>query len=602
MEKAVKTDSNRSEDKSKKNSKEQDRNGSTVLSLCGNLYLVFEFVEHDLGGLLDAKYKFSMREVKCIAKQLLEVLEYLSEKKILHRDIKSSNILITNRHHVKLADFGLARSIQSADGRDLRLDLTNNVVTMWYKAPELLLGAVRYAHSIDVWSTGCVLAELELGRPLFPGRTEIEQMDLICRTLGTPSESLWTGVQKMPSFDTIMPSITEYSSSLRTAFSGKLSDAILGLLERILVFDPTRRGSAKILLTNKYFLTQPLPPVDPSDLDPLNVTAGVSYHEYRTKQQKRQREQESKDDSQDKDKATDQDKPQAKHCSIDSVPRPPPPRPLSMPMMLHGGSAAGNTGPVPVAAYGAPILPAEAISMGIPNLLRDPNEISAVPQLAPYGGYAPYGAAIAPIHPAAATVAAGGFTSTNTYGQNITLHASAAPPMPGFSSFSSGSAGGGGGGRFSGIPQNQGRGHGALPPRGAHIPGTGASTIASVSTTSQNGMRFNQSYHQAHSGGYGGALAHKSHNINNNYSNNSMQNVGGRGYSNNMQPPSQHQQQWNSQQYSQAQPINPHQQQHQQISNYNNNNQHQQHHHHSQQQHHNQQQQHQQQWGQPYKK
>ena len=293
IEKNVKTDSNRSEER--KTTAEKNQN--SILSLCGNLYLVFEFVEHDLGGLLDSKYKFSTREVKCIAKQLFEVLEFLSEKKVLHRDIKSSNILITNRHQVKLADFGLARSIQSADGRELRADLTNNVVTMWYRAPELLLGAVRYSHSVDVWSVGCVLAELELGRPLFPGRTDVEQMDVICRILGTPNEELWSGVYKLPCYDSIWKNMTSYSSTLKTACNGRLSDGLIDLLERVLVFDPSRRVSAKIVLSNKYFLTQPLPPIDPTDLEPLNVTAGVSYHEYRTKQQKRQRGNESQADT-----------------------------------------------------------------------------------------------------------------------------------------------------------------------------------------------------------------------------------------------------------------------------------------------------------------
>jgi cyclin-dependent kinase 12/13 len=361
IEKETKTDTNRSEDK--KSTKDQDRHESEILSACGNIYLVFEFVEHDLGGLLDAKYKFSIREVKCIAKQLFEVLEFLSEKKILHRDIKSSNILITNRHQVKLADFGLARSIMSADGRDLRLDLTNNVVTMWYKAPELLLGAVRYAHSIDVWSTGCVIAELELGRPLFPGRTDIEQMDLVCRTLGTPSEDIWTGLQRMPAYESVLLATASYSSTLRSSMSGRVSDSLIDLLERILVFDPSRRASAKIVLTNKYFLTQPLPPIDPTDLEPLNVSAGVSYHEYRTKQMKRQRENEKASDIPVAQFSTGSAEEVQNGVSVQQHPggpRPPPPPgvpPPAAPIVAPAygvGSAAG----IAMGGYGAPILAA----------------------------------------------------------------------------------------------------------------------------------------------------------------------------------------------------------------------------------------------------
>jgi cyclin-dependent kinase 12/13 len=219
------------------------------------------------------------------------VLDYLQEKKILHRDIKSSNILLTNRHQVKLADFGLARSILSSDGRELRQDLTNNVVTMWYKPPELLLGATRYNSAVDLWSTACVLAELELGRPLFPGRTEAEQLDFICKGLGTPSADSCGDLKSLPNYETMLLSLPRLNNTLRSSYAGKLDPMSINLLERVLVFDPSRRASAKILLSHQYFLTQPLPPNEPTDLEPMRIDAGVSYHEYRTKQLKRQREQ-----------------------------------------------------------------------------------------------------------------------------------------------------------------------------------------------------------------------------------------------------------------------------------------------------------------------
>jgi cyclin-dependent kinase 12/13 len=272
----------------------QDRENSfkDVMKICGNLYLVFEFVDHDIGGLIDAKYKFPVRAIKSIMKQLFEVLDFLNDKKIIHRDIKSSNILISSRHQVKLADFGLARSTLSSDGRESRVDMTNNVITMWYKPPELLLGAVRYGSAVDMWSAGCVLAELELGRPLFPGKAELEQLDLICRALGTPGEDVWPGVSGMANFSDLLKNLPKYAASLKISYGSKLSEPALNLLERILVVDPARRSSAKIALTNKYFLTSPLPPIDPADLEPLNVTSGVSYHEYKTKQVRKQREQE----------------------------------------------------------------------------------------------------------------------------------------------------------------------------------------------------------------------------------------------------------------------------------------------------------------------
>lgn len=252
-----------------------------VVQLCGNLYLVFEYIDHDLGGLVDSKYKFSQRSIKCIAKQLFEALDYLNEKKIIHRDIKTSNLLLSNRHQLKLADFGLARSSIAIDGREGKVDLTNNVVTMWYKSPELLLGSVRYSSAIDIWSSGCVLAELELGRPIFPGKTELEQFDLISKILGSPNEENWVGLTSLPNYDTFIKNMAKYPNILRSAYDKKISDQALSLLERAFVLDPDRRPSAKIILTHSYFFSYPIPPANPADLDPLQIVG--SLHEYETK-------------------------------------------------------------------------------------------------------------------------------------------------------------------------------------------------------------------------------------------------------------------------------------------------------------------------------
>eukprot|EP00605_Chrysophyceae_sp_TOSAG23-4_P000135 GSChrysophyteH1.ASY1.ANO1.154.1 assembled CDS len=223
---------------------------------CGSLYLAFEYIEHDLGGLVDAKYRFSDISLKCVMKQVFDALAFLAENRIIHRDIKCSNILISSHHYVKLADFGLARSAALPDGREGRIDMTNNVVTIWYRAPELLLGSQRYSYGIDVWSAGCVFAELARGRPLFPGKTEVEQLDLIFRTLGTPS--------------------------------------VADLLDRIFAMDPSRRCSARTVLSSRYFMTPPLPPADPASLPPLDLAAGTSLHEFETKQRRKAKERAEK--------------------------------------------------------------------------------------------------------------------------------------------------------------------------------------------------------------------------------------------------------------------------------------------------------------------
>jgi serine/threonine protein kinase len=118
-------------------------------------------------------------------KQLFEVMDYMHSLDIVHRDIKCSNLLLTKNLELKVADFGLARSMR---GDQL---FTNKVVTLWYRAPELLLGATSYDASIDMWSIGCVLAELFIGHPLFQGKAELEQINKIFELCGTPTLENW---------------------------------------------------------------------------------------------------------------------------------------------------------------------------------------------------------------------------------------------------------------------------------------------------------------------------------------------------------------------------------------------------------------------------
>ncbi|CAN0462991.1 unnamed protein product [Scytosiphon promiscuus] len=112
--------------------------------------------------------------MKALLKQLLEVLAYVHDNKYVHRDIKCSNLLIDTHLRLKLADFGLARRLSDLPG-----DLTNRVITLWYRPPELLLGATRYGPSVDCWGVGCIFAELIIGKPLFPAKVELEQLEAI---------------------------------------------------------------------------------------------------------------------------------------------------------------------------------------------------------------------------------------------------------------------------------------------------------------------------------------------------------------------------------------------------------------------------------------
>ncbi|CAM9231488.1 unnamed protein product [Pylaiella littoralis] len=258
----------------------------------GSLYIVLEYLEHDLAGLLDLNIAFSPVQMKALLKQLLEILAFIHENKYVHRDIKCSNLLIDNNLQLKLADFGLARRLS-----DLPADLTNRVITLWYRPPELLLGATRYGPSVDCWGVGCIFAELIIGKPLFPTKVEMEQLEAIFKVCGTPDSKRWPTHEELPSFGSMMPK-TKYPDRLkqhlteaaRTAGTDKLltSEAI-DLISRLLTLDPNRRTSAKQALETRYFRTHPVCPENMLELPPLELPdRGGSYHEFQTKRKRKE--------------------------------------------------------------------------------------------------------------------------------------------------------------------------------------------------------------------------------------------------------------------------------------------------------------------------
>jgi len=137
---------------------------------------------------------------KSILYQLLQAVEYLHSKCVLHRDLKPQNILINDQGFTKLADFGLARAYQIP----LR-PYTHEVITLWYRAPEILLGTLEYSTAVDIWSIGAIFAELSNKVPFFPGDSEIDQLYRIFRTLGTPNEGNWPGVSKLKDYKKTFP-------------------------------------------------------------------------------------------------------------------------------------------------------------------------------------------------------------------------------------------------------------------------------------------------------------------------------------------------------------------------------------------------------------
>ncbi|KAI3753751.1 hypothetical protein L2E82_25813 [Cichorium intybus] len=224
-----------------------------------SLYLVFEYMEHDLAGLASHPgLKFTESQVKCYIRQLLNGLHHCHSHGILHRDIKGSNLLVDNNGVLKIADFGLASFFDPGQSQPL----TSRVVTLWYRPPELLLGATYYGTAVDLWSTGCIVAELYAGKPIMPGRTEVEQLHKIFKLCGSPSEDYWRK-SKLP-HATIFKPQQPYKRCVAETFKEFPAPA-LALMETLLSIDPADRGSASSALNSEFFTTKPLP-CDPSSL------------------------------------------------------------------------------------------------------------------------------------------------------------------------------------------------------------------------------------------------------------------------------------------------------------------------------------------------
>ncbi|XP_071056987.1 cyclin-dependent kinase 10 isoform X1 [Onthophagus taurus] len=218
-----------------------------------SIFLAMEYCEQDLASLLDnMQAPFTESQVKCIMLQVLRGLRYLHHNFIVHRDLKVSNLLMTDKGCVKIADFGLARWF----GVPLR-PMTPHVVTLWYRAPELLLQAPTQTTSVDMWAAGCILGELLGHKPLLPGRSEIQQLELIVDLLGTPSDAIWPGFSNLPALQNYTLKQQPYNN-LKQRFPW-LSAAGLRLLNFLFMYDPRKRATAEECLQSSYFKEAPLP-------------------------------------------------------------------------------------------------------------------------------------------------------------------------------------------------------------------------------------------------------------------------------------------------------------------------------------------------------
>ncbi|KAF8946383.1 negative regulator of the PHO system, partial [Haplosporangium bisporale] len=166
-----------------------------VIHTENKLTLVFEYMDQDLKKYMDQhgnRGALGPIVIKAFMYQLLKGVAFCHENRVLHRDLKPQNLLINRKGELKLGDFGLARAF----GIPVNT-FSNEVVTLWYRAPDVLLGSKTYSTSIDIWSAGCIMAEMYLGKPLFAGSNNQDELMKIFKVMGTPTEDTWPGVSKL---------------------------------------------------------------------------------------------------------------------------------------------------------------------------------------------------------------------------------------------------------------------------------------------------------------------------------------------------------------------------------------------------------------------
>jgi cyclin-dependent kinase 12/13 len=231
-------------------------------SIPKNVFMVFEYMEYDLTGVLDTpEIRFTQDHIKSWSTQLLSGAHYMHKNKVIHRDLKASNLLINKKGELKIADWGLARSWNSEMKR-----LTNRVVTLWYRPPELLLGCLEYTPKIDMWSIGCIIAEMFRRSGFLKGVDEATQLDLIFRTCGHPTLELWPDIdEKCKLWTRFKPDKNKplFPNRLEVALKSNLpnpkwmTDNAIQLISMLLTLNPDKRWSAEEALLADYFFETP---------------------------------------------------------------------------------------------------------------------------------------------------------------------------------------------------------------------------------------------------------------------------------------------------------------------------------------------------------
>ena len=214
-----------------------------------DIYLVFDYMETDLHAVIRANILEEIHK-QFIVYQIIKSIKYMHSADLLHRDLKPSNILLNSECHVKVADFGLARSIHAKNKESAPI-LTEYVATRWYRAPEILLGSTKYTKGVDMWSIGCILGEIYLGKPMFPGTSTLNQIERVLEVTGKPTKEDILSLQS-PQAGAIIDSlkITKHRN-LKDIFP-LLSVEGLDLLKKLLQFNPSKRPTVEQTLRHPY--------------------------------------------------------------------------------------------------------------------------------------------------------------------------------------------------------------------------------------------------------------------------------------------------------------------------------------------------------------
>jgi cyclin-dependent kinase 2 len=211
------------------------------------LFLIFDYVEKDLKKYLEAnKHTMTPKMIKMIMYQLVKGILHCHQRRIIHRDLKPQNLLVDPKSlRLRIADFGLARAF-SVPIRTL----THEIETLWYRAPEVLLGQKEYSLGVDMWAIGCIFAELVEKKPLFMGDSEIDQIFKIFAFHGTPTAATWPGVTELPTYKPTFPKFRAVSPEKQFP---NFDPVALDLLLKLIAIDPVKRISSKQALKHQYF-------------------------------------------------------------------------------------------------------------------------------------------------------------------------------------------------------------------------------------------------------------------------------------------------------------------------------------------------------------